>query len=76
MKCKLALRRVNFFALSKDVIKIFSSFKSYQLHLNIRHMVDINNNTLNLKIFEGNNNVNSNLYIIKYLIINIILRSS
>ncbi|KAF0724804.1 Uncharacterized protein FWK35_00031762 [Aphis craccivora] len=32
--------------------KIFSSFKTYQLHLNIRHMVDINNDTLNFEIFE------------------------
>jgi hypothetical protein len=34
-----------------------NSFKTYQLHLNIRHMVDIINNTLNFKIFEGNNNI-------------------
>jgi len=53
--------------------KIFSSFKTYQLYLNIRHMMDINNDTLNFEIFEGNNNVYNNLYIIKYLIINIIL---
>ncbi len=59
----------------KECNTIFTSFKAYQLHLNIRHMVDINNDTLNFEIFEGNNNVNSNLYIIKYLIINIILRN-
>jgi len=52
--------------------KIFSSFKTYQLHLNIRHTVDINNDILNFEIFKGNDNVYSNLYIIKYLIINII----
>jgi len=37
--------------------KTFSSFKTYQLHLNIRHMVDIINDTLNFKIFEGNNTI-------------------
>lgn len=62
MKCKLALRRVNLGICSfEECNKIFSSFKTYQLHLNIRYMVDINNDTLKFEIFEGNNNVNSNL---------------
>ncbi|KAF0758384.1 Uncharacterized protein FWK35_00025280 [Aphis craccivora] len=60
MKCKLVLRRVNLFALSKN---------TYQLHLNIRHMVDINNDTLNFEIFEGNNNNlrNGNMRLKKYI---------
>jgi len=54
----------------KECNKTFNTFKNYQLHLNITHMVDINNETLNFEIFEGNNNVYSKLYMIKYLIIN------
>lgn len=37
--------------------KTFSLFKTYLLHLNIRHMVDTINDTLNFEIFEGNNNI-------------------
>jgi len=41
----------------KECNKTFSTFKTYQLHLNITHMVNIINETLNFEIFEGNNNV-------------------